>query len=439
MVTVTIGAVLGAGLVPVGAAGAPAEPTQPVGVITTTFVDRSRPTDANGACKKIRSRTLPTTIYYPATSGGAAPTPDAPPDTAGGPYPLIVFAHGYSATPQTYAALLQHWASQGFVVAAPQFPLSSGASPCGAVAGDSVHQPQDVSFVISSVLARSARHRGPLAGLVNRHRIGAAGHSNGAITMYGVVANTALRDRRIDAAAVLAGTAQRYPKGGYDFSKAPPLLFVHGSDDSLIPYEGGVEGFNRARGPKGLLTVVNGDHGSSAALSGPAAPAVMDATTDFFDAFLRHDAAAKRRLPKDQVPGVTEMRWVGKRGSTTTIPTVPAPKIQLKASAKPVEHLTGGQQVTVTWSGYTPGKVVNILQCNGSDRDLGNPSACDYTHAHLLLPNPTGAGSVQLEMVEGRVGDGSCDAEHPKCLIVVNNASSPDPKDSVRIDISFAP
>ena len=81
-----------------------------------------------------------------------------------------------------------------------------------------------------------------------------------------------------------------------------------------------------------------------------------------------------------------------------------------------------GQLVTVTWSGYSPGKVINILECNGGDRALTNGAACDYPHAYLLKPNPTGAGSTQrLPIVVGQVGDGICDAKHPGCFIIVNH------------------
>ena len=272
------------------------------------------------------------------TRSSDAAQPGALPDASGGPYPFITFAHGFGGDPEVYAGLLRHWAANGFVVAAPRFPLSSGASPCGSVAGDSVNQPEDISFVISSVLKEAAGGTGPLAGLVDRHKVGAAGHSNGGITMYGLVANTALRDPRVKAVAVLVGTPQRYPKGRYDFAKAPPMLLVHGDADELVPYELGVGAFNRARGPKGLLTIAGGAHGSAAALSSPAAaPQVLTATADFFDAYLRGDSAAKGRLPDDQLPGVTTMKFVAEPGSTTTIPTLPTPKLHLKASATPTK------------------------------------------------------------------------------------------------------
>jgi dienelactone hydrolase len=373
-------------------------------------------------------------VYYPAASGsadGGAQT-DATPDTADGPYPLIVFAHGFGATPEVYAGLLEQWASAGYVVAAPTFPLSSSTSPCGAVAGDVVNQPQDMSFVITSVLRAAKGHDGPLAGLVDPEHIGAAGHSNGGITTYGLVGNTKLRDDRISAAAILAGTAQKFPTGKYDLAHLPPVLFVHGTDDSLVPYSSAIQGFNGARGPKGLLSIIGGDHGSAAAQSAYAA------TTDFFDAYLRDDAAARGRLPDDQVEGTSTMKFVTQKGAQVTVPTVTTPTLDLKASVSPRKNLHGGQLVTVSWSGYTPGKVVNILQCNGSNRDQSKSNECDYSKAKLLQPDPTGKGSLQLEIVEGPIGTGFCDADHPGCFVIVNNASSTDPKDSVQVDISFA-
>jgi dienelactone hydrolase len=411
-----------------------ADGAAPVGVTTLDLVDASRPTAANGDCPKLESRTLPTTVYYPAVAGGVTDGAqrDAAPDRAHGPYPLVVFAHGFSATADTYADLLAHWASAGYVVAAPTFPLSSGTSPCGAIAGDVVNQPQDMSFVITSVLEAADAGDGPLSGLVDPEHIGAAGHSNGGITVYGLVGNTKLRDDRVSAAAILAGTAQKYPTGKYDLAHLPPVLFAHGTADDLVPYAAAIDGFNAARGPKGLLSITGGDHGSSAS------PSVYAATTDFFDGYLRGDAAARDRLPDDQTAGTSTMKFVATKGASVTVPTVTTPKLDLKASVSPRKNLRGGQMVTVAWSGYTPGKVVNILQCNGSNRDLSKSNECDYSKAQLLHPDPTGEGSVQLEIIEGPIGTGACDADHQGCFVIVNNASSTDPKSSVRVDISFA-
>jgi hypothetical protein len=290
-----------------------------------------------------------------------------------------------------------------------------------------------MSFVIDSMLRLSADKGSALKGLVDDKRIGAAGHSNGGVTMYGLVANSALRDNRVTAVAVLAGTPQAYPKGKYDLAKMPPSLIAHGTNDALVPYDAAVGAFNRARGPKGLLTISGGDHGSAAN------PAFVGAATiDFFDAYLRGDAAARNRLPADESAGSSVMKFVAKKGATEMIPTTTTLARHLEASVSPHTNLTGGQMVDVTWSGYTPGKAISILECNPSDRNLTNGGGCDYSKAALLHPNPTGEGSLQLEIVEGQVGDGVCDATHPGCFILINNESSTDPKNSVFVDITFA-
>ncbi|MSO79415.1 MAG: hypothetical protein EXQ79_07380 [Acidimicrobiia bacterium] len=67
-----------------------------------------------------------------------------------------------------------------------------------------------------------------------------------------------------------------------------------------------------------------------------------------------------------------------------------------------------------------------------------NGAGCDYTKAALLHANPTGDGTLQLEIVEGQVGDGICDAKHKGCFILIDNESSSDPNDAVFITITFA-
>ncbi len=410
-------------------------------MVTEEYVDHDRPTEAHAGIPERQERALATTILYPAQgdAGNAtsAPTSNAPADTANGPYPLIAFAHGLGASPELYLSLLGAWARAGFVVAAPAFPLTNDKTPGGPLAGDVVHQPGDISFVISSLLRASAAKTGPLAGLVDPEAVGAAGHSNGAITTLGLVANTCCHDDRVKAAIVMAGTAQNFPDGEYDFAAAPALMIVHGTDDSLVPYDEGIASFNRARGPKALLTIDKGEHGAAAALVAASSQPVIRTTIDFLNAYVRGDRAAAASLADDAASPVTKLEFVAEEGSTVTVPTLPKPKLDLHATVEPNTNLTGGQRVTVTWSGYTPGKVVNILQCSGTNQDLSHSAACDYTKAALLHPDPAGSGSLQLEIVEGKVGTGVCDTTHQGCFIVVNNASSPDPASSVTVPITF--
>src|SRR6185312_663867 len=112
--------------------------THPVGVLATTFVDGSRPTAAFGAYPGSPERQLPTTIWYPSDGGG--------------PYPLVMFAHGFAVTPASYGALLSRIAAAGYVVAAPTYPLLSGqpAGPTEALDWDQLYA--DTWFVTTQVV-----------------------------------------------------------------------------------------------------------------------------------------------------------------------------------------------------------------------------------------------------------------------------------------------
>ena len=77
-------------------------------------------------------RSLTTIIRYPAV--GSPSRNDrlvAAPAKSAGPFPLIVFAHGFNITPTPYAPMLRAWVRAGFVVAAPIFPLTNAAAPRG--------------------------------------------------------------------------------------------------------------------------------------------------------------------------------------------------------------------------------------------------------------------------------------------------------------------
>jgi dienelactone hydrolase len=422
------------------AATTPGSSTYAVGIVTQTFVDAHRSTPAWNGTPQLPTRTLVTTVLYPATGpSGGVPAQGATPDTAAGPYPLIVFAHGLGGTPQGYMNVLEAWASAGFVVAAPLFPLSNGNVAGGPDAGDVVNQPMDMSDVISGVLADSSAAQGPLSGLVNPKEIGAAGHSNGAVTTLGLVTNSCCDNAAVKAAVVMAGTTEGFPPGHYEFSNAPPLLLVHGTADQLIPYRSAPLIYNEVDGPKGLLTLEGGSHDAAGGQDPRTAPTIIRTTTDFFEAYLARDRQAAARLRTDGRSPTTKLvldLTPGSRGSALAVP--PAPVVHLRASVTPSHGLTNGEAVTVQWSGYTPGKVVNILECSHVDVSTGSSAGCTFANAGLLHPDPTGTGRFTMHVVTGTVGNGVCDSTHA-CSIAVNNASSLTASNTKILPITFAP
>jgi predicted dienelactone hydrolase len=243
----------------------PARPAPPrpfaVGTLMRTLVDTTRPTAAQGGAPAKPSRTLVTTILYPAAgSPGGAAGPNAPPDTAAGPFPLVVFAPGSGGAPAEFGALLRSWAAAGYVVAAPEFPSTGAHAPGGSVVADYVNQPGDVRFVIDQLLRAPPTE---VAGLVDAGRVGLAGYSLGGTTALAVGFNTCCLDPRVKAVIVMAGSPLPISGGAY-FGRvaSPPALFIQGSADQTVVPRTSVLAYDRARPPKALVTVAGGTHSS---------------------------------------------------------------------------------------------------------------------------------------------------------------------------------
>jgi dienelactone hydrolase len=268
-----------------------------VGLQVLTLVDGSRQIHTpSGAASP---RTLTTYVRYPAT--GAASRTDvsgASPATAGGPYPLIVFGHGFAVTPRLYAALLQAWARAGYVVAAPVFPLENAAAPGGPDESDLVNQPRDMRFVTSALLAASARSSGPLAHLIDPREVAVAGQSDGGETALAVAYDRYFRDPRVRAAAILSG-AVIPGVGGFAFgSGSPPLLATQGTADTVNPPSATQAFFSAASRPKYLLELLGASHLPPYSYQQPQLGIVERVTTAFFDLYLKRAPGALRRLRK---------------------------------------------------------------------------------------------------------------------------------------------
>jgi predicted dienelactone hydrolase len=293
---------------PASPAGADAKPfaaegTYAIGVRTETFVDRSRPTAANGTYPGAPSRTLVTTVWYP--TGGAPGPADHPnaPAYDDRRFPLLVFAHGFLANGPVYGGLLRRIASAGFVVAAPTFPLSNGSAPGGPALRDYVNQPADVSFVISSMLRLDNDDDSPYADLLRRRHIAAAGHSLGGITTIGLL-NDCCIDRRIDAYIPMSGVELPFPDGAFTFERKAPVLLVHGDQDGTVPFGGSQRVFADAHRPKFLLQLINGSHVPFAGAQGGA---IVDSSVHFLDRYLNGRSSIHALLEDGNVPGVAAL------------------------------------------------------------------------------------------------------------------------------------
>ena len=264
-----------------------------VGLRTLTFVDRSRTIHlANGATEP---RTLVTEIRYPAAGpAGANDVRNA--RAAGGPYPLVIFGHGFGVTPTPYAPLLDAWARAGYVVAAPIFPLGSALAPGGPNEVDLVNEPADMSFVISRMLVESRRASGPFRGLLARNRIAITGHSDGGDAALAVAFDRSFRDARVTAAVILSG-AEIPQLGAFPFPRrGPPLLATQGSADTTNPPSATSMFFGLAPRPKFLLTLAGAPHLPPYSSEQPYLGIIERVTVAFLDRYLKTQPAGLHRM-----------------------------------------------------------------------------------------------------------------------------------------------
>ena len=266
-----------------------------VGRDTTTLVDDSRPTKAHGGQAELPSRTMPLEVWYPKAAAGKKGTAGE----KGATFPLIVFSHGSTRRAVHYEKTLEAWASAGYVVVGPDFPLSKEGTPGGTDYGGIAEQAGDVSFVIDQVLASATDPGRPWAALVDPDRIGLGGQSFGAITTVAVAINPCSADDRVDVITEFAGAwADLGSPGPVPAESAPPALLVHGDADPTVSYATGQALFDMYPGTRRLLTLVGSGHdpGYFEGLDEPLDELVTRATVDFYDQYLKDDPEAAAQL-----------------------------------------------------------------------------------------------------------------------------------------------
>jgi dienelactone hydrolase len=281
-----------------------------VGLRVVRMVDTSRTiTLPNGTSEP---RPLVTEIFYPALgvpgpAGGVATT-NAAAAQADGPFPLVVFGHGFAVTPQLYAPLLRAWARAGYVVAAPVFPLENADAPDGPDESDLVNQPADMRFVITHMLSLSQTSSGPLARMIDPAEIAVSGQSDGGDTALAVAYDGPYRDPRVDAAIILSGAeipalpSFTFPQGG------PPLLATQGTADTINPPSATEAFFTATQRPKYLLRLIGAEHLPPYSTEQPQLTIVEQVTIAFLDHYLEHVPSALRRLESaGNVPGTATL------------------------------------------------------------------------------------------------------------------------------------
>lgn len=171
------------------------------------------------------------------------------PGSADGPFPLVLFSHGFGSYRLDASALVRGIASWGFVVAAPDhIERNRGALLTNTVVRDPA---KDVEVLLATIpLVGDAG--GALEGLADTEQVAAVGHSAG-----GRAALTALSEPEIDVAVGWAAA-------GRADVPAPdkPSLNVAAKVDVLVPLEEIEQTYAGLAAPKRLVVIDGAGHNS---------------------------------------------------------------------------------------------------------------------------------------------------------------------------------
>ena len=217
------------------------------------LVDQSRATEANGDFPGADSRSLSGSLYLPEDKGS-------------GPFPLIVYSHGFMSTAEEARYYAEFLAPKGYVVAAVSYPLSNGEAPGGPNPFDVANQPGDVSFIIDTLLLRNGDSADELYGVIDAERIGVAGLSLGGLTTTLAAFHRDLRDDRIKAAASIAGPASMFSEQFFETTDAP-FLMIAGTTDGIVPYGPNAAPIPELDDNAILVSLEDGSHVGFAALA----------------------------------------------------------------------------------------------------------------------------------------------------------------------------
>jgi dienelactone hydrolase len=211
------------------------------------------------------------------------------PATETGPYPLIVFSHGYGGGALTGIYLAEHFASHGFVVAAPDHndaftvtrirgggdrdmkayfksALEIGRSGKDFDRLEYAYRLQDISLVIDEILHVN-NTESLLHNTIDQSSIGGMGHSLGGYTMLMAGGIDQDKDSRITALLLLSAGVFMVEGEEYQHISVP-VMFMYGEKEGTTvradfvnnKAQDTTRAYEHCQPPKFLLVIKGGNH-----------------------------------------------------------------------------------------------------------------------------------------------------------------------------------
>lgn len=280
-----------------------------VGLTTINLVEQNKYLCApHGATTGCKVRSMPLYVRYPTTGTVAQEVVGASPYRGLGPYPLIVFGVGYLEPVSSYSDLLDYWTSKGYIVAAPEFPLSQTSSIGGPWEADILNQPGDIAASINLLMKENVTKSSPLFQLINGGKIALAGQSDGGDAALASGYNTCCAISNVSAVISLSGAELSSYPGKYFTGGGPPLLISQGTDDSINLPADSQAAFNAAPSPKYYLNLLGADHLEAYQGSNPYSNVVEHVTAQFLNEYLKGTPGSLANMNSDgNVPGIATL------------------------------------------------------------------------------------------------------------------------------------
>jgi predicted dienelactone hydrolase len=184
---------------------------------------------------------LPTTLATDAYSGV--------PVSTRGPFPVVLFSHGYGGYPEQSSFLTDHLARWGFVVFAPDHRSRDLKAVANSTAVGGTSDVQDLLNALGLARSINSRRGSLLYHRLDLSRVASLGHSAG-----GGAAITVAGHRAVRAYVALAPAPGQIPPAG------KPGLIIQGAADMVVPAAGTRQLFASLPGPKRLIVIDGAGH-----------------------------------------------------------------------------------------------------------------------------------------------------------------------------------